>query len=64
MVELMHYHYNVGFDKLCFRCGCHARTDKYEVPHRTSLFREFRFYDSMIVLFKDAYRTVPASQHL
>ena len=64
VVDLMHYHYTVGGDELCFRLGSEARIDEFEVPRLTSLIREVRFVDSMIVFFKDADRTVPVSQHL
>jgi len=64
VVDLMHYHYTVGGDELCFRIGSEARIDEFEVPRLTSLIREVRFVDSMIVFFKDADRTVPVSQHL
>ena len=64
MVDLMHYHYTVSVDELCFRLGSDDRIDKFEVPRLTSLIREVRFHDSMIVFFKDADRTVPVSQHL
>ena len=60
----MHYHYTVSVDELCFRLGSDDRIDKFEVPRLTSLIREVRFHDSMIVFFKDADRTVPVSQHL
>ena len=64
MVDLMHYHYTAGVDEFCFRLGSDARIDKFEVPRLTSLIREVRFFDSMIVLFKDSDRAVPVSQHL
>ena len=35
MVDLMHYHYTVGGDELCFRPGSHTRIEKFEVPHLT-----------------------------
>ena len=64
MVDLMHYHYTVGVDELGFRLGSDEQIDSFEVPRLTSLIREVRFFDSMIVLFKDAGRTVPVSQHM
>ena len=63
MVNLMHYHYTFGVDELHVRFSPDARIEKFELPRLTSLIRELRFIDSMIVLFKDANRTVPISQH-
>jgi len=45
--------------ELSIRLVSDTRIDKFEVPRVTSLIREVRFYDSMIVLFKDANCTVP-----
>ena len=64
MVDLMLYHYTVGVDELSFRLGSDDLIDKFEVPHVTSVIREVRFFDSMVVFVKDADRTVPVSQHL
>ena len=63
MVDLMHHHYTIGVDELCFRLGSDDRIQGFEVPRLTSLIREVRFLDSMVVLFKDANRAVPISQH-
>lgn len=49
----------IGVGELSIRLVPDTRIDKFEVPRVTSLIREVRFYDSMIVLFKDANCTVP-----
>ena len=64
MVDVIHDHYTVGVDELCFRLGSDTRIEGFEVSRLTSLIRELRFYYSMIVLCKGAHRTVPLSRQL
>ena len=64
MVDLMRYHYTFGVDELHFRLGSDTQGEKFGVPRLTSLIREVRFHDPMVVLFKDANGTVSVSQHL
>ena len=61
MVDVMHRHYKLGKDEVRFRLGEKRRITEFRVPRLTTMVRSIHFYDSMVVVEKQADRPVPAT---